>query len=210
MKLGLKVCLPAIEACNNYNSSSQESSCSSAFIKCNVAETTPYRLTGYNPYDMRIKCAVPPLCYDFSNVETFLNTADVQKAIGATKKWASCNMGVNQAFQRDFMKNYHTKIPDLLKDGIRVMIYAGDVDFICNWLGNKHWTLALEWPHKADFNAAEDKSYMLKDGKTQMGRVRQAAGFSFVQVFQAGHMVPLDQPEAALTMLNDFLGDKLG
>merc|ERR1712003_506327 len=73
MKLGLKVCLPDIEACNNYNLSSQESSCSSAFIKCNVAETTPYRLTGYNPYDMRIKCAVPPLCYDFSNVETFLN-----------------------------------------------------------------------------------------------------------------------------------------
>ena len=46
----------------------------------------------------------------------------------------------------------------------------------------------MEWPHKADFNAAEDKAYNLPDGKTQFGRVREAAGFSFVQVYldQAG------------------------
>ena len=28
---------------------------------------------GHNPYDMRIKCEKPPLCYDFGSVETFLN-----------------------------------------------------------------------------------------------------------------------------------------
>jgi cathepsin A (carboxypeptidase C) len=210
MKAAVGPCIKAIETCNDYNSSLQGAACSSAFVLCNYGETVPYQLTGYNPYDMRIKCEVPPLCYNFSSVETYLNTPSVQKAIGASKKWGSCNLLVNKAFQNDFLKNYHTKIPDLLKSGIRVMVYAGDVDYICNWLGNKKWTLALDWPHKADFNAAEDKPYMLQDGKTQLGRVRQSNGFSFVQVYQAGHMVPMDQPEAALTMLNDFLGDKLG
>ena len=80
-----------------------------------------------NNYDMRIKCAVPPLCYDFSAPEIFLNDPANQKAIGATKKWESCNFAVNKMFQNDFMKNYHTKLPELLADGIRVMIYAGDV-----------------------------------------------------------------------------------
>ena len=55
-------------------------------------------------------------------------------------------MLVNLGFQHDWMKNYQTKIPDMLAAGIQVLIYAGDVDFICNWLGNKHWALALEWP----------------------------------------------------------------
>jgi len=208
MKAAVYPCTAAIRKCNDANSSIQGAACSAAFLTCNVGENMPYQSTGYNPYDMRIKCEKPPLCYDFSHVTTYLNTPDVQKAIGATKSWSSCNMAVNKAFQNDFMKNYHTKIPDLLKSGIRVLIYAGDVDFICNWLGNKKWTLALEWSGKEAFNAAEDKPYMSTDGNTQYGRVRTAQGFSFMQVYQAGHMVPMNQPEAASQMLNDFIGGK--
>lgn len=208
MKAAVHPCVAAVHGCNDYNSSLQGASCSTAFITCNYGETVPYQVSGYNPYDMRIKCEKPPLCYDFSHVETFLNQPEVQKAIGATKKWSSCNLVVNKMFQNDFMKNYHMKLPDLLKSGIRVMIYAGDVDYICNWLGNKHWTLALEWEHKTEFAAAEDKAYMLPSANTEFGRIREAGGLSFVQVYQAGHMVPMDQPEAALTMLNDFLANK--
>ena len=46
--------------------------------------------------------------------------------------WASCNFKVNHMFQGDWMKDYQTQIPDLLAHGIRVLIYAGDQDFICN------------------------------------------------------------------------------
>jgi len=160
-----------------------------------------------NQYDMRIKCEKKPLCYDFSAVENFLNSADTQKQLGVTKKWASCNMDVNAAMQGDYMKDYQTTLTGMLADGINVLIYAGDVDYICNWLGNKQWTLALEWPHKREFNAAEDKAYMV-DGK-QAGRIRASNGFHFMQVYQAGHMVPLDQPAAAAQMFNDFLEGKL-
>jgi cathepsin A (carboxypeptidase C) len=209
MRLGSGACVKAIGKCNDANSSLQGAACSAAFAACAYTQNVPYQLTGYNPYDMRIKCEKPPLCYDFSQVTTFLNTPEVQKAIGATKKWASCNLLVNKAFTNDFMKNYHRKIPDLLSNGVRVLIYAGDVDFICNWLGNKHWTLKLDWSHKEDFNAAEEKPYLLADGKTEFGKLRQTHGLAFLQVYQAGHMVPMDKPEAALTMLNDFISEKV-
>jgi len=204
MKLAAGPCVKKIHACNNGDANA----CSSAFAMCNYAETVPYQLTGYNPYDMRIKCKVPPLCYDFSNVEKFLNDKETQSQLGVSKKWGSCNRIVNMAFQSDWMHNFHTLIPDMLAGGIKVLVYAGDVDYICNWLGNKKWTLAMEWPHKAEFNAAQDSDYTV-DGKVA-GRIRASNGFHFMQVYQAGHMVPMDQPAAALQMLNDFIEGKLG
>ena len=44
-----------------------------------------------------------------------------------------------------------------VRPGTRVMIYAGDVDFICNWLGNKAWTLDLEWDGKAQVGREEKR-----------------------------------------------------
>jgi carboxypeptidase C (cathepsin A) len=32
-----------------------------------------------------------------------------------------------------------------------VLIYGGTYDWICNWIGNEAWTLALEWPSRQDF-----------------------------------------------------------
>lgn len=204
MKAATVPCVNQIHSCN----ANQSQSCTTAYATCNYGELIPYQLSGYNPYDMRIKCQKPPLCYDFGNVETFLNAKSTQQDLGVNKKWGSCNRIVNMAFQTDWMKNYHTKLPDMLADGIQVLIYAGDVDYICNWLGNKKWTLALEWPHKSDFNMAADNVYQV-DGK-EVGKLRSSNGLHFLQVYQAGHMVPMDQPAAALAMLNDFLMGKLG
>ena len=62
------------------------------------------------------------------------------------------------------------------------MIYAGDVDYICNWLGNKKWVKALEWEGKENFNLAEDKPWNLTTGET-MGRIRAYKNFKFLHGF---------------------------
>ena len=89
------------------------------------------------------------------------------------------------------------------------MLYAGDVDYICNWLGNKKWALDLEWDGKTEFVQAEDKPWMLSNGEN-MGRIRSHENFKFLQVYNAGHMVPMDQPQAASEMLNSWLDGSLG
>ncbi|CAD7957558.1 unnamed protein product [Amoebophrya sp. A120] len=202
MKGGVTPCVQAIQSCN----SGSTAGCMGAFLVCNYAETVPYQFTGMNVYDMRIKCEVPPLCYDFSQVTTFLNDKDVQEKLGAKGKWASCNMMVNALFRADYMVNFQELIPEMLAGGIKVLVYAGDVDYICNWLGNKAWTLKLDWPGKEQFNAAADADYVV-EGKAA-GRLRSYQNFSFLQVYQAGHMVPMDQPTAALQMLDDFISGK--
>jgi len=203
MRISAATCAAAISACV----SDATVSCLGAYSACIQSELVPYENTGMNVYDMRIKCAVEPLCYDFSMVGTFLNDPETQKKLGVNKTWESCNYKVNAAISEDWVHSFHNLLPDLLADGIRVLIYAGDVDYICNWLGNKKWMLRLEWPHKLEFNAAKDLDYLV-DGSIS-GRLRSTHGLHFLQVYQAGHMVPMDQPAAALQLFNDFLGSKL-
>jgi len=211
----LHAAVPACEAslagCNSKVPGVNTAACLAAYEVCNLAFQIPYQATGLNPYDMRIKCEKKPLCYDMSNDVKFLNDQAVQKQLGVNMRFQSCNLILNKAFTVDFMRNYHQLIPPMLAAGIEVLVYAGDQDFICNWLGNEKWTLALEWPHKDEFNAAGKKPFVVtgkevgaKAGK-EVGELRSFANFHFLRVYQAGHMVPMDQPEAALGMLNALL-----
>lgn len=205
MKAATGPCIKAIEACQN-----NTVACLAAIEGCNTGLLIPYTLTGMNPYDMRVKCAVPPLCYDFSNVGTYLSRPEVQKALGVTgRRWQDCNRAVAVAFELsgDWMKDYEQMIPDQLNAGIKVLIYAGDQDYICNWLGNQAWTQALQWPHQADFVSAKPVEWKV-DG-TPAGTLQSSNGFSFLRVYDAGHMVPRDQPAHALAMLNAFISGKI-
>ena len=154
---GRGACIAAIKACQ-----AAPASCLVATDLCNLGLLIPYQLSGRNVYDMRIKCETPPLCYDFSNVATYLKRADVKAALGTTGHgWSDCNHAVAIGFELDgdWMQHFQQMIPEQLAAGIRVLIYAGDQDYICNWLGNSAWTYALEWPHKAEFNAAPNNTW---------------------------------------------------
>lgn len=96
MSAALPLCIELISVCSK--SLIGRVACDAAFEYCNLTQVTPLMaLTGKNNYDIRIKCEKLPLCYDFSNVERFLNTKEVQSAIGAVKKWESCNHIANLA-----------------------------------------------------------------------------------------------------------------
>ena len=81
------------------------------------------------------------------------------------------------------MRDFSQKLVPLIEDDIRVMIYAGDQDLICNWLGNKRWVDALEWAGAQGWAAAEVKPWFTK-GK-QSGNVTSFENLSFVKVFGA-------------------------
>lgn len=97
----------------------------------------PYYNSGLNPYDVRIPCKVPGLCYDFSAPTKWLDLPSTRKALGVVSTsaaWSTCNMQVNQQFSADWMKTQQYTLPPMLADGIKVLIYAGDADFVCNWV----------------------------------------------------------------------------
>jgi len=192
----IPTCQKEIETCNQDNT---DQTCDAAYTYCTTWELEPVTITGVNPYDLRIPCGTSNLCYNFTNIDTWLNNATVQKQLGVSKKWEECQTIVDTDLEQDWMLDYQLKIPVMLENGIRGLIYAGDQDFICNWLGNQAWTYALPWDHQTDFQQAMFKPYY------NYGNIKTAYNFTFLQVFQAGHMVPMDQPKAALQLVDDFL-----
>lgn len=94
-------------------------------------------------YDIRKRC-IGPQCYDFEDLEIFLNRHNVKTALGAgATRFVSCSTVVYDAMSKDLMKNFAGGIPALLEDGIKLLIYAGEYDLICNWLGKILFFLEL-------------------------------------------------------------------
>ena len=122
-------------------------------------------------------------------------------------KWVSCNSSVYNAIATpDWFNQEEYTIPVLL-DEIRVQIYAGANDWICNHQGNYLWVSQMDWNGKGEFNSAPRKVWSSADGKTVKGYQQSYGPLSFVTVTNAGHMVPHDQPQNSWEMLMAFLND---
>ena len=115
-----------------------------------------------------------------------------------------CSGKVHEDMMADWMRNLEPTIPPMLEGGLRVMIYAGENDFICNWLGNHRWVKAMEWSGRARFNAAMPQPFVV-DGTTAGDVTELEGSLSFVKVSESGHMVPMDQPRNAVEMLRRFI-----
>lgn len=46
------------------------------------------------------------------------------------------------------------QLTEILNAGINVLVYSGDLDYICNWMGGDAWTRKLNWSGKSAFAQA--------------------------------------------------------
>ncbi|CAK9441259.1 uncharacterized protein LODBEIA_P51280 [Lodderomyces beijingensis] len=159
-----------------------------------------------NPYDSRVKCGDNPLCYgQIGYIEEYFNIAEVQHALGVVpKNFTACNPQVGAKFVTDHMRPYQQYIAELLEKDIPVLIYVGDKDLVCDWLGNLAWTSKLDYSGHEQFNATEFAPYITLQGK-HAGEVKNYKHFTYLRVFESGHMVPLNQPENSLDMVNRWV-----
>jgi cathepsin A (carboxypeptidase C) len=89
---------------------------------------------GLNPYDVRKKCDKQKdgeLCYkQMQWIETWMNDPKNKAALGVNSErtFESCNMEVNRAFTMngDGMHNSASLLPELINDGVRLLVYAGN------------------------------------------------------------------------------------
>ncbi|RDA89767.1 hypothetical protein CP533_3572 [Ophiocordyceps camponoti-saundersi (nom. inval.)] len=207
------VCKELLQECSEKEESE---TCLNAFGQCFAK---PLSLKpGLNVYDLRKPCLGNSSNFCTDNVEPiveWLNLAEVQKALGVevVEKWETCNSTTGADVQRtgDGAKSLQKQVVQLLEKKIPVLVFAGDGDYICNWLGNRDWTNALEWSGREAFNKAETKALSVaSDGKEkEYGNIKSADGLSFVRIFDAGHFAIRDQSEGTLDLVDRFMKGEL-
>lgn len=141
--------------------------------------------------------------------------------------FSSCSASVGLAFNaaQDEYHPTYLYVGALLERDIRVLIYVGKHDWICNWVGNEHWTLALEWDQGDAFRAEALRDW--KVGGKVAGSTRSMGGLTFATIDGAGHMVrvavwvdkyshstfcalqvPYDKPKESLELVKRWLAGK--
>lgn len=206
MREAQPICLDLISQCQN-----DRAVCFDAVEFCLANLETPYFRSGRNPYDIRKPCEKADVmeCSSYDHVRTYLNSPEVLTAMGVdttrSKAWRECDPGVSAGLAMDQMISFADDVKLALEAGVRVLAYAGDADLMCNWVGNQAWVMNLEWSGKRSFNEASNRPLTLGAGdETSAGDVRSFENLAFVRVFNAGHMVPVDQPEVAVEMMSRF------
>lgn len=165
------------------------------------------RQFGYsiNPYDIKQPCTTGLLCYNFTAITTLLNDPSVQAALGVKRAWQQCSSKVFAFLLEDQLTNLEPDLVFLLAAGVRVVLYSGADDFICNQYGTRDLLAKLAWPGLSLYNAAPTKNVGYGTAKS----TRSASGWlDFVIIANSSHMVPMTTPAAALAMISSVLSQK--
>jgi cathepsin A (carboxypeptidase C) len=144
---------------------------------------------------------------------TFFNDPDVQRALHVVgpdhlpaRSWNVCNDETEVSMADD---QPVSSVPALqfLANHTRVLLYAGENDLNCNFLGIQNVLQGYEWRGKS-WQEAERSLYR---GAAPHGKEVYGEYFSidedrmaFLIIRNSGHLVPMDQPAVALDLIRRF------
>ncbi|CAL8082624.1 unnamed protein product [Calicophoron daubneyi] len=151
-----------------------------------------------------------PPCMDCSKIESYLNQDSVRKALNVnaagTGVWELCSANVNQNYQRLY-KDLSPQYLRVLSSKVRVLLYSGDVDAACNYLGTLWFVDNLGLAPKVPF---QPWFYVDQNGYEQIGGFYKEMQYygtdlRYVTIRGSGHLAPRDKPIATFDVVRSFV-----
>ncbi|KAL9056298.1 MAG: hypothetical protein Q9162_002989, partial [Coniocarpon cinnabarinum] len=193
-------CLPAIAQCA---SSGSNSACQTADRTCgNGVENAIINAADFDVYDVRLgsDAVDPPETY-----VDYLGHSDVKSAIGAQSTYVECANPAGSKFSStgDSPRSLLPELGSVVQSGIQVILWSGDADWICNWIGDQYIADNVTFGGQSAFRAASLQPYNVNGA--QGGTFKTQDNFSFLRVFGAGHEVPYYAPELSLQVFRQIM-----
>ena len=144
----------------------------------------------------------------------YMNTPSVQETFHVREsalarppewRWSVCADEPYVNYTKTVLDLSKSVIPGLVKNGVRVLVFSGDVDACVPYTGSRIWVaeVAEKWEVINDFKpwtvAGQVAGYM------QSWQTSQGTDFTFATVKNAGHMVPQTQPHRAFALVQRFI-----
>lgn len=122
--------------------------------------------------------------------------------------WGGQSEMVAETQRNDIPSSVLSDVGKLIRGGVKVVVYEGQLDMICGTLGAESWIAKLDWDGLSEFlNSSRKPLYApSKLVKKETGAfLKRYKNFELYYILNAGHMVPIDAPEMALEMLRMIL-----
>ncbi|XP_014672174.1 PREDICTED: probable serine carboxypeptidase CPVL [Priapulus caudatus] len=114
---------------------------------------------------------------------------------------------VEQHLVDDMMQSVKPWVAHIM-DRYKVLMYSGQLDIIVAATLTENFLWSVEWRHQRDYHRADRTWWRVNPNDTEIaGYARQVEQFYQVVIRGGGHMLPHDQPERTLDMLNRFITD---
>ncbi|XP_035423071.1 lysosomal protective protein isoform X2 [Cygnus atratus] len=153
----------------------------------------------------RKKVRMDPPCTNSTAPTMYLNSPEVRKALHIppeAPEWQVCSFEVNRSYKRLYMQMNEQYLKLLGAMKYRILVYNGDVDMACNFLGDEWFVDSL----CQKVQVSRRPWLYTEGGENQIGGfVKEFTNIAFLTVKGAGHMVPTDQPLAAFTVFSRFI-----
>jgi carboxypeptidase D len=140
-----------------------------------------------------------------------VNSVDVLHAIHATEAieqnqfYQECSDPPYYALKHQDALGVVPQVTRLLEGKIRLLFYNGMNDLICNHIGTEKSLMNLVWSQGDAWIMTPRFTWTIRTDSTPAAFVHEYQNLIFLKIPDAGHMVPLDQPEVSLRMMQVFL-----
>ncbi|RPD60581.1 alpha/beta-hydrolase [Lentinus tigrinus ALCF2SS1-7] len=142
----------------------------------------------------------PPMYY-----VNFLQNTTIMQKIGAQVRYSDCSDPVLGQFNStgDDARTLLPQLGALADSGLKILIWAGETDINCNWVGVHESVLAMDWYGNQTLTRTPFTN-MTIDGET-VAAYQNVDNFTFARVYGAGHEVPAFKPEASLEIFSQII-----
>jgi carboxypeptidase C (cathepsin A) len=131
------------------------------------------------------------------DIAKYLNRPEIKDLLGVDSYFDSRNMtngnwDVNAAFHAsgDTLHSSYHNVASLLEHGVKVLVYAGKTDWMCNHVANEKWAMNLDWSGKEAFHRAGKGEWFTEaNPESKAGEIRSHGGLTFLTIENAGHFV---------------------
>lgn len=146
--------------------------------------------------------------YQRQSLDQFMNGAIRRKlgVIPSRVRWGGQARAVFQAQSGDFMKPVITTVSKLISYGLKVVVFQGQLDMICDTPAAETWIKKLHWSKLGGYLATPRKALYVGANRNTQAFLKSYDNFALYVIMNAGHMVPYDNPEMSLKMVGMVVG----